>query len=156
MLAKRNRLQGCCELYFCCYIVLIKMFRQLIFLPEICSGLQSMRILASTSIQVSNCIRRRPCLRLLIAMLCACLGRIATLILIAFQLPTDGRFVYSNPTGNLHLLMTHFLQPINLVSLCLGKLYVGSYKCSFDLAVREALILPQLASLSAIKVALVR
>jgi hypothetical protein len=36
----------------------------------------------------------------------------------------------------------------------LGKLSVGSHKCSFDLAVREALILPQLTSLSAFKVAL--
>jgi hypothetical protein len=60
------------------------------------------------------------------------------------------------------LTMTHFLQCIYLVSLSLGKLFVGSHtvpvlcrcKCSFDLAVREALILPQLTSLSAFKVAL--
>jgi hypothetical protein len=59
------------------------------------------------------------------------------------------------------LIMTHFLQRIYLVSLFLGKLLVGSHKCSptrlghaFDLAVGEALILPQLTSLSAIKVAL--
>jgi hypothetical protein len=37
----------------------------------------------------------------------------------------------------------------------LGKLSIGSHKCSFDLVVREALILPQLTSLSTSKVALV-
>jgi hypothetical protein len=37
----------------------------------------------------------------------------------------------------------------------LGKLCVGSHKRSFDLADQEALILPQLTSFSAIKVALV-
>lgn len=80
----------------------------------------------------------------------------ALLTLIAFQLPTDIRFVHSNQISNLRLLMTLFPQRINLVSLYLGKLCVGSHNCSFDLAVRESLILPQLASLSAIEDALGR
>jgi hypothetical protein len=51
--------------------------------------------------------------------------------------------------------MTNFQQGINLVSLFLGKLSVGSHKCSFDFAVEETFILPQLASFSAFTVALV-
>jgi hypothetical protein len=87
-------------------------------------------------------------------------GSIIAQTLAAFQLPTEGRFVYSDKFGDLHWLMTHYLQRINLVSLFPGKLCAGSDECSptgmgqaFDLAVREALILPQLPSISAFKAA---
>jgi len=76
------------------------------------------------------------------------LGTIAATSTIATQLTTDGGFMYSNHTSDLGLVVFHFLQRINLVSLYLGKLCVGSHKCSFDLVVREALILTQLTSLS--------
>jgi hypothetical protein len=82
------------------------------------------------------------------------LGSIATLTTIASQLSTDGGCIHADEVGNLGLIMIHFHQRINLVSLFLGKLFVGSHKCSFDLADQEALILPQLTSFSAIEVAL--
>jgi len=44
------------------------------------------------------------------------------------------------------LAMTHFQQGRKLVSLFSGKLSVVSHGCSFDLVVREALILPWLTS----------
>jgi hypothetical protein len=82
------------------------------------------------------------------------LGSIATLTMIADQLPTDRGFVYADAIGDFGLRMSHFQKRANLVSLGLGKLGVGSHKRSFDLADQEALILPQLISFSAIKVAL--
>lgn len=83
------------------------------------------------------------------------LWSIAALIMIAFHLSTDGRFVHSDTIGKLELFMTHFHKRIYLVSLFLGKLVVDSHKCSFALPVQEALVLPQLPSFPVIKVALV-
>ena len=82
------------------------------------------------------------------------LRSIAALTIIAIQFSTDRPFIHANAFSNLGLIMSHFQKRIYLVSLCLGKLFVGSHKCSFDLAVLEALILPQLTPFSAIKVAL--
>jgi len=78
------------------------------------------------------------------------LWSIATLTTITAQLSTDRGFVHPKAIGDLRLVMTHFHKRIYLVSLCLGKLFVGLHKCSFDLADQEALILPQLTSFSAI------
>ena len=82
------------------------------------------------------------------------LWSIAALTMITFQLPADGRFVHSDAIGEFRLIVIQFLKHIYLISLFLDKLFVGSQKCSFNLAVREALILPHLTSLSAFKVVL--
>src|SRR3990170_5963250 len=82
------------------------------------------------------------------------LGTVASQTAIAAQLPTYVGFVCANHNGDFASVMSHFQQGIYLVSLCLGKLRVA-HKRSFDLVVREALILPQLTSLSTFKVALV-
>jgi hypothetical protein len=82
------------------------------------------------------------------------LGALAPLTTITAQLATERGFVHSKALGNFRLRMAHVQQRIYLVSLCLGKLGVGSHKCSFDLADQEALMLPQLTSFSAYKVAL--
>jgi len=88
-------------------------------------------------------------------------GSITSLSLIVFSIPTDGRFVSADEIGDFRFLIIHFLQRINLVSLYLDNQCVGSYKCSptsigdaLNLAVREGLILPQLTSFSAFKIAL--
>src|SRR3972149_1262968 len=60
---------------------------------------------------------------------------------IATQFATDGRLIHTHDGGDFSLVMTHFQQGINLVSLFPGELSVGSHKCSFELAVEEALIL---------------
>ena len=82
------------------------------------------------------------------------LGSITTLATIALQLSTDRGFVHADDFRDFRLVVTHSHKRINLVSLFLGKLFVGSHKRSFDLADQEALILPQLTSFSALKVAL--
>jgi hypothetical protein len=82
------------------------------------------------------------------------LGSIATLTTIADQLPTDRGFVYADAIGDFGLRMSHFQKRVNLLSLGLGKLGVGSHKRSFDLADQEALILLQLTSFYDTKVAL--
>jgi len=82
------------------------------------------------------------------------LWSIAALTMVPFQFPTDRRSVNFKAIGYLCLILIYFNKYINLVSLLFGKLFVGSHKCSYDLVVREALILHQLTPLSAIKVAL--
>lgn len=82
------------------------------------------------------------------------LRSIASQSLIKFHLPTNRRFSRSDTISDLRLVVPHFHQGINLVSLFWGKLSSGSHKYSFDLAVREVLILSQLTSLSTFKVAL--
>jgi hypothetical protein len=72
---------------------------------------------------------------------------------ITFQLSTDGGFVLPYHYGDFCLIVTHFQQSRNLVSLSLGKLCV-SHKHSFDLAVFRGLSYRSLP-LSTIKVALV-
>jgi hypothetical protein len=88
---------------------------------------------------------------------------VAALSSVAVKFSTYGRFVYTQAFSNFSMIMTHFQQRINLVSLCLSKLMVCSHtvpvlcrcKRSFDFADQEALMLPQLTSFSALKVALV-
>jgi hypothetical protein len=82
------------------------------------------------------------------------LWSITSLTTISAQLSTYRGFIHSYKFGDLGLIYSHFHKRIYLVSLFLGKLFVGSHKCSFDLADQEALILPQLTSFSARKVAL--
>ena len=75
-------------------------------------------------------------------------GAISSPPSIASDLSADGGFMYANSFGYLYLAMTYFQQGEYLVSLCLGKLCVYVHECSFDLVVGEALILPQLTSLT--------
>jgi hypothetical protein len=80
-------------------------------------------------------------------------GTIAALASVPLQLSADRGFVYTDDTGYLRLIMAHFQQRINLVSLFMGKLCVV-HKRSFDLAVSRGLYYLSLP-LSTIKVALV-
>jgi hypothetical protein len=78
-----------------------------------------------------------------LAELLSLLWAIPSLPRVAAQLSADRRFMHAHRLGIFSLVVTHFQQRINLVSLFSGKLLVRSHKYSFDLAVLE-LILPQL------------
>src|SRR3990172_1431703 len=80
-------------------------------------------------------------------------GTITALPPVAAQLPTNGRFVYPQKTGDLRLVVSHFLQSINLVSLFLGKLLVA-HKRSFDLVGLGGLCYRSLPLFPTFKVAL--
>ena len=57
-----------------------------------------------------------------------CLLRtITALACVSMQLPADGGFVHFKHVSDLGLIVSHFLQGINLVSLFLGKLGVGPH-----------------------------
>lgn len=90
------------------------------------------------------------------------LGPVASLAAIAVQLPAHCRRVFSDHSGDLHLHKSCFLPRVNLVSLFPGELRVSHTvpllcrsRCSFNLKVRGAPILSQLASFTnQVKVAL--
>ncbi len=65
---------------------------------------------------------------------------------ITSQFSADRGFVNIDLTRNFRLVVCCFHKGINLVSLFLGKLCVGSHRCSFDLVVLEAQMLQQLTS----------
>jgi hypothetical protein len=51
---------------------------------------------------------------------------------IASELSADRGFVNIDYSSYLDLRMSHFQESVNLISLFLGKLRVGSHLCSFD------------------------
>ena len=63
------------------------------------------------------------------------LGSITFLSTIASHFSADRGFVNTDYSSYLDLQMSHFQEGVNLISLFLGKLRVGSHLCSFDVVV---------------------
>ncbi len=54
---------------------------------------------------------------------------------IASKFSADCGFVNLDKVSNIRLIMSCFQKCVNLVSLSMGKLLVGSHRCSFDVVV---------------------
>src|SRR5574341_179368 len=77
------------------------------------------------------CFGRNPWHTLLPAFQCDAMGLLRTIAAspsISFQFAAHRGFVYANHGSNLRTRMSCFLERINLVSLFLGKLAVGSHR----------------------------
>ena len=60
-------------------------------------------------------------------------GSVPTFTSIATQSPADRGSMDTNLFGDISLAKSHFQHEINLVSLFVGKQFIGIHRCSFDI-----------------------